>query len=160
MFPKRHPNLFFKYFYFLFGPGLLYPLRVHIYFGSLAEPLTLLHPKMEMLRYREPRELETLVFFSILPGSMSLKYECNPALIGQMRVIPNSKNKYLKNKLGPLLSNSPVIGILDKLVTLDIHCMQKLRIREILYILSFSPTPSDRSLKQKIISPSYKIKQI
>ncbi len=74
-------------------------------------------------RCREPGELETLVF-SILPGSMTLKYECNPALIspqsslewvqkefdlgrspkiGQMRVIPNSKNKYLKNKLGPLL---------------------------------------------------------
>ncbi len=26
--PIRGPNLFFKYFYFLFGPGLLYPLRV------------------------------------------------------------------------------------------------------------------------------------
>ncbi len=50
---KRGPNLFFKYFYFLFGPGLFYPLRVpakvQIFFGSLAEPLTLLHPKMELV---------------------------------------------------------------------------------------------------------------
>ncbi len=63
---KRGPNLFFKYFYFLFGPGLFNPPRVpakvKFYSRSLAGPLTLLHPKMELLQYREPRELETLVF--------------------------------------------------------------------------------------------------
>ncbi len=63
---KRGPNLFFKYFYFLFGPGLFYPLRViatvQIFFGTLVGPLTLLHPKMKLLRCREPREPETLVF--------------------------------------------------------------------------------------------------
>ncbi len=62
----RGPNLFFKYFYFLFGPGLFYPLRViatvQIFFGTLVGPLTLLHPKMKLLRCREPRELETFVF--------------------------------------------------------------------------------------------------
>ena len=40
---KRGPNLFFKYFYFLFGPGLLYPLRVlakvQILFGSFVGTL-------------------------------------------------------------------------------------------------------------------------
>ena len=53
---QRGPNLFFKYFYFLFGPGLFYPLRVlakvQIFFGSLAEPLTRLHPKMGTQRTR------------------------------------------------------------------------------------------------------------
>ena len=47
------------------------PAKVQIFLGSLAGPLTLLHPKMELLQYRE---LETLIF-SILPGSMTLKYE-------------------------------------------------------------------------------------
>ncbi len=28
IFHERGPNLFFKYFYFLFGPGLFNPLRV------------------------------------------------------------------------------------------------------------------------------------
>ncbi len=46
---KRGPNLFFKYFYFLFGTGLFYPFRVptkvQFFLGSLAGPLTLLHPK-------------------------------------------------------------------------------------------------------------------
>ncbi len=41
----RGPNLFFKYFYFLFGTGLFYPFRVtakvQIFWGSLAGPLTL-----------------------------------------------------------------------------------------------------------------------
>ncbi len=40
----RGPNLFFKYFYFIFGPGLFYPLRViatvQIFFGTLVGPLT------------------------------------------------------------------------------------------------------------------------
>ncbi len=62
----RGPNLFFKYFYFLFGPGLFYLLRmiatVQIFFGTLVGPLTLLHPKMKLLPCREPREPETLVF--------------------------------------------------------------------------------------------------
>ncbi len=61
----RGPNLFFKYFYFLFGPGLFYPLRmiatVQNFFGTLVGPLNLLHPKMKLLRCREPREPETLV---------------------------------------------------------------------------------------------------
>ncbi len=65
----RGPNLFFKYFYFLFGPGLFYPLRVittvQFFFGTLVGPLTLLHPKMELLRCREPRELETLFFLHL-----------------------------------------------------------------------------------------------
>ena len=72
----RGPNLFFKYFYFLFGPGLFYPLRVpakvHIFFGSLAEPLTLLHPKMELLRHREPRELETMGFLQTAQKNSNL----------------------------------------------------------------------------------------
>ncbi len=63
---KRGPNLFFKYFYFLFGPGLFYPLRViatvQKFFGTLVGPLTLLHPKMKLLQCREPREPETLIF--------------------------------------------------------------------------------------------------
>ena len=43
--PERGPNLFFKYFYFLFGPGLLYPIRVlakvQIFFGSFVGPTKL-----------------------------------------------------------------------------------------------------------------------
>ncbi len=50
---RRGPNLFFKYFYFLFGPGLFYPLRViatvQNFFGTLVGPLTLWHPKMKNL---------------------------------------------------------------------------------------------------------------
>ena len=68
--PVRGPNLFFKYFFLLFGTGLFYPLRVltkvQIFFGSLVGPLTLLHPKMKLLPCREPRELET-VFFLYFP---------------------------------------------------------------------------------------------
>ncbi len=37
---RRGPNLFFKYFYFLFGPGLFYPLwviaTVQFFFGTLV----------------------------------------------------------------------------------------------------------------------------
>ncbi len=64
---KRGPNLFFKYFYFLFGTGIFQPLRVppevQKFFDTFSGPLTLLHPKIELLRYREPTELETLVSF-------------------------------------------------------------------------------------------------
>ncbi len=64
----RDPNLFFKYFYFLFGTGLFYPFRVSA---------------------------------KVLATSQKSDLGRSPK-IGQMRVIPNSKNKYLKNKLGPL----------------------------------------------------------
>ncbi len=65
LYVKRGPNLFFKYFYFLFGTGLFYPFRVpakvQIFWGSLAGPLTLLHPKMELLWYREPLGAKGLI---------------------------------------------------------------------------------------------------
>ena len=84
---KRGPNLFFKYFYFLFGPGLFYPLRVpgkvQNFFGCLVGPLTLLHQKMELLRHREPRELDTLVTFKFNPrvwpsNSSAIRVPCFP----------------------------------------------------------------------------------
>ncbi len=64
---ERGPKLFF----FPFGPGIFYPLRVpgevQNFFGCLVGPLTLLHPKMKLLRHREPRELETWVTFKFNP---------------------------------------------------------------------------------------------
>ena len=56
------------------------PVEVQFFSHSLVGPLTILHPKMELLLHREPRELEIL-FFPILPGSMTTKIECNPALM-------------------------------------------------------------------------------
>ncbi len=60
----RRPNLFFKYFFLPFGTSLFYPLRakVQLFLGSLVGPLTLLHPKMKLLRWRELGELETMGF--------------------------------------------------------------------------------------------------
>ncbi len=40
-------------------------------------------------------------------------YKEAPIYIGQMRVIPNSKNKYLKNKLGPLYRDVGTIMTVD-----------------------------------------------
>ena len=60
---KRGPNLFFKYFYFLFGPGLFYPLRV------IAR-------------------VQTLV----------------STVRGENKPVQKGRKKYLKNKLGPLLT--------------------------------------------------------
>ncbi len=49
---RRGPNLFFKYFYFLFGPGLLYPLRVlakvQIFFWQFCRTIDPFAPKNEI----------------------------------------------------------------------------------------------------------------
>ena len=61
--PIRGPNLFFKYFFSILGLAYFTPLGCLLrfnFFGSLVGPLTLLHPKMKLLQWRDPRDLETM----------------------------------------------------------------------------------------------------
>ena len=63
---KEAPIYFSNIFISFLGLAYFTPLRViatvQIFFGTLVGPLTLLHPKMKLLRCWEPRELETFGF--------------------------------------------------------------------------------------------------
>ncbi len=68
----KRPQFIFQIFLFPFWAWLILPHKgtpkAQIIFGSLARPWTLWHPKIILLRCREPRELETL-----LPGTPQIK---------------------------------------------------------------------------------------
>ncbi len=86
----KRPQFIFQIFLFpfwawLFGP-IRVPAKVQIFFGSVAGPLTLLLPKMELLGYREPRELENMGFLHFTWFYDSMKFECNPTPISLIDV--------------------------------------------------------------------------
>ncbi len=56
-------------------------------------------------RLRAPRSQTKSIFLVLATSQKKFDLGRSPK-IGQMRVIANSKNKYLKNKLGPLFTNS------------------------------------------------------
>ena len=62
----KRPQFICPIFLFAFWAWLILPPQGDRYgsisFGTLVGPLTRLHPKMKLLRCREPREPETLVF--------------------------------------------------------------------------------------------------
>ncbi len=112
--PIYFSNIFISCLGLAYFSPLGWPLRFKFFCGTLVGPLTLLQQKMELLRCTEPRELETMVFlyftrfYDYWSGSLVLatsqkKFDLRRSpKVGQMRIIPNSGKRYLKNKFGPL----------------------------------------------------------
>ncbi len=112
---KRGPNLFLKCLYFLFGPGFLFPLwvtakvkkvkgikvhpkcrwahfnvKLHFSLGSLYRSNSIFGCKRVSGNVKQPKENLTLA----------------GTLRGYNKPGPKRKWKYLKNKLGPLISKT------------------------------------------------------